>query len=178
LGVLHGDAGESGGDAQVFNRRKLFLERIMMAKIENILAVFVAQAGNRLVLPANLTGLRGGQAAEYAQQAGLARAVLARDVQTPARFEREAEVGKKMAVAANTGEINGCKHVWGWVARAELCLITACRGLTRVNNPSPSEKKARAGRAKFQIHLRRRSWRRQVHIIYIPAMQQTIYCHV
>ena len=102
--------GETGGSQQVFQRRQLFLDRVEVTEVAKVGAEFVGQALDRFAVPADFAGFRRQQADQHAQQAGLAGAVPALQIEQLPGFQPEAEAGEQAALAAHAFQIVSFKH--------------------------------------------------------------------
>ena len=76
-----------------------------MPQIHQLPRVLLAQAADHFAVPPHLAAMGQRQAADHAQQAGLAGAVGAAHAQHRARIERRADAGKKRDSAAHAFEI-------------------------------------------------------------------------
>src|SRR5688500_9479049 len=93
-------AGNAAGDGEVLGGGELVLHRRRVAEVDEVTGVFLAQRLNGGPVPAHLARARREQAAQDAQQAGLAAAVRAGDAQRLARRERERERAEQLLSTA------------------------------------------------------------------------------
>ena len=83
-----------------------------MAKVEGIAVKVLAQAANLLAIPEDVAGVGGQQAAEGAQQGGLAAAIVAAHMEEGAGLQAERQPGKEQTVTPLAGQIGDFKHGW------------------------------------------------------------------
>jgi hypothetical protein len=81
-----------------------------VAEVAEVGAEFVGLGLDRLAFPADFAGFRRQQADQHAQQAGLAGAVLALQIQQFPGFQPKAEACEQAALAAHAFQIVSFKH--------------------------------------------------------------------
>src|SRR6185503_4761693 len=103
-------AGKAAGDREVLRGSQIVLHRGRVSEIDELLRVVLAQVHDLAPSPAQLSFHGGKEAAQDAQQAGLAAAVGPFDAQRFARLERKAEPAEQLAPAALAPKIIGFEH--------------------------------------------------------------------
>jgi hypothetical protein len=96
--------GDGRTGPQVFQRREVVLHRIAMTEIEHAVAPVIAYRRDRRAAPAQFARLRLRQAAQDAQQTGLATAVGTRDMQQLTRSDRQVQPGKQPCASARASQ--------------------------------------------------------------------------
>src|SRR5262245_31096957 len=118
-----------------------------MAEIHELARIVFAQRADRLALPAHLARRRRQQAAQDAQQAGLAAAVVARDAQRLAFLQSERQPAEQLPPAALALEIDRLQHgaVLSQKPAAQPASTALCRRCdsrcalsSRASSPAPS----------------------------------------
>jgi hypothetical protein len=99
-------AARRSGDAG----RQVVLHAVHVADVDEVLPVFLAQFADVPAMPANLARDRFEQAAQDAQETGLAGAVRPRDAQQGSGGSGEVEAGNQASLAAFTRQINDFQH--------------------------------------------------------------------
>src|SRR5690606_16108028 len=113
LGVADRPPREAAADAEVLQSVQVVLEGVLMAAVEQLGPIGLAEGTNVFPSPEDRAVGRQHQAAQHAQQCGLAASVGSLDEQECPGTELEAQAGEQPAITSNRREGGALQHSSG-----------------------------------------------------------------